>query len=144
MCNTRPRVRTAPAGGWKSLSARLEKTKTINSKEPLNKLAELARAHRAEHKERCSIVQPALSSNERETCVQCRVVCRYSLKGSQNGYQWDTPSIFRLAMSTTVSLIPRSLVDFLRREISADISASFRRSSASRSGCDGSSGDAGM
>src|SRR6266404_777712 len=90
MCNTRLQVRTAPAEGWKSLSARFAKTKTINSKEPLNKLAEFARAHRAKHKERRSIVQSALSSDEREPCIQCRVVCRYSVKRSRNGYQCDT------------------------------------------------------
>jgi hypothetical protein len=54
------------------------------------------------------------------------------------------PSIFRLARSTTVSFTPLSLVDFLRSAISADISVSFRRSSASRSGCGGSSGERGV
>jgi hypothetical protein len=51
----------------------------------LNKLAELTRAHGAEHKERCSIVQSALSSNERETCVQCRVI-----KHLPTGHEYDS------------------------------------------------------
>jgi hypothetical protein len=45
-------------------------------KKPLDKLAKLARAHRAEHEEGRPVVEAALSPNEREPCVQCRIVCR--------------------------------------------------------------------
>ena len=37
--------------------------------EPLDKLAELARAHWTKHEEGRAIVEPALSPNEREPCV---------------------------------------------------------------------------
>src|SRR6266852_7544497 len=99
--------------------------------QPLDKLAELARAHGAKHKEGGAVVESALSPNVREPCVQCRIVCRIRVRASPSDYERErVPSNLRLARSTTVSFIPRSLVDFLRSAISADISVSFRRSSA--------------
>jgi hypothetical protein len=50
--------------------------------EPLDKLAELARAHWTKHEEGCAVVESALSPNVREPCVQCRVVCR-------SPFQWQ-------------------------------------------------------
>jgi hypothetical protein len=45
-------------------------------KQPLDKLAELARAHWAEHEEGRPVVESALSPNEREPCIQSRVICQ--------------------------------------------------------------------
>ena len=53
------------------------------------------------------------------------------------------PNTFLLAIRTTVSLIPRSLVILFLSAISADSSASFFLSSDSRSGWGGSRGDRG-
>ena len=44
--------------------------------EPLDKLAELARAHWTKHEKGCAVVKSALSPNVREPCIQGRVVCR--------------------------------------------------------------------
>src|SRR6267154_8049 len=44
--------------------------------QPLDKLAELARAHGAKHEKGGAVVESALSPNVREPCVQCRVVCQ--------------------------------------------------------------------
>jgi hypothetical protein len=43
--------------------------------EPLDKLAEFARAHWTEHEEGRPVVKSTLSPNERETRVQSRIVC---------------------------------------------------------------------
>jgi hypothetical protein len=44
--------------------------------EPLDKLAELARAHWTKHEKGRAVVESALSPNVREPCIQRRVVCR--------------------------------------------------------------------
>jgi hypothetical protein len=55
--------------------------------QPLDKLAELARAHGAEHEEGGAVVESALSSNVREPCVQRRVVCGSRVSASQSDYE---------------------------------------------------------
>ena len=55
--------------------------------QPLDKLAELARAHGAKHEEGGAVVESALSPNVREPCVQCRVVCRRHVSASQSDYE---------------------------------------------------------
>ena len=55
--------------------------------QPLDKLAELARAHGAKHEEGGAVVESALSPNVREPCVQCRVVCRSRVSANQSDYR---------------------------------------------------------
>jgi hypothetical protein len=55
--------------------------------QPLDKLAELARAHGAKHEEGGAVVESALSPNVREPCVQRRVVCRNRVSTSQRGHE---------------------------------------------------------
>lgn len=55
--------------------------------QPLDKLAELARAHGAKHEESGAVVESALSPNVREPCVQCRVICRSRVSASQSDYE---------------------------------------------------------
>jgi hypothetical protein len=44
--------------------------------EPLDKLAELARAHWTKHEKGCAVVKSALSPDVREPCIQRWVICR--------------------------------------------------------------------
>jgi hypothetical protein len=52
--------------------------------QPLDKFAELARAHGAKHEEGGAVVESALSPNIREPCVQCRVICLSHVSASQS------------------------------------------------------------
>lgn len=52
--------------------------------QPLDKLAELARAHGAKHEEGGAVVETTLSPNVRESCVQRGFVCRSCVSTSQS------------------------------------------------------------
>lgn len=117
---------------------------------PVNKFVQLCCAEWTQNEERGATVETALATNERQTSVKVWVICR--TQGQQlcdppsNVRKFpmsDIPSMRRLAMRTTVSLIPRSAVAFLRAPISAASSASCLFSSSRSPRSTPSRGDAG-